>query len=94
MVANRVEPSDYQKTVLERLSASTESESKGKDGAGAANAGRKKRRAKGPNPLSVKKSTKMRSKVNPLKGVSARNKVCQSIVEQMAPFQDDLLMVI
>ena len=75
MVAARVEPSEYQKTVLNKLSASVDSEGKGKDSA--AKVGGKKRRAKGPNPLSVKKSTKMkgRGKVNPLRGVSSKNKV-------------------
>jgi hypothetical protein len=79
MVAARVEPSEYQKSVLEKLSAS----------AGAGGEERKvvskqggKRRPKGPNPLSVKKSTKMRSRagVGSLRGVSSKNKVCYPCV--------------
>lgn len=53
LVALRVEPSEYQKSVLEQLDGAAGTEEKET---------RKglKRRPKGPNPLSVKKSTKMR----------------------------------
>ena len=54
LVEARVQPTEYQKEVLDQLEAATgedqEAESKK----------RKRRRPKGPNPLSVKKSKKMR----------------------------------
>ena len=56
LVAAKVEPSEYQKSVLEQLSA-VAGDKVGVD----ATKKPKKRKAKGPNPLSVKKSSKMRS---------------------------------
>ena len=73
LIAARVEPSEYQKTVLEKLSAA-EGEKEGevvKRG--------KKKRPKGPNPLSVKKSSKLvaRGRARPLKSGLTQSKVCQ-----------------
>ncbi len=54
MVASKVEPTEYQKSILDKLDekASTKGQEEGKR--------RKKKGPKGPNPLSVKKSTKKR----------------------------------
>ncbi len=66
----------YQKAVLEKLSAAT-GESKEQPVAK-----RRKKRAKGPNPLSVKKSSKVvsRGRARPLKSGVTQSKVCQSIL--------------
>ena len=74
MVAARVEPSEHEKSVLAHLSA-VAGDDKGKVPVRRL----RKKRAKGPNPLSVKKSTKMKlssGRGSAMAGVS-RNKVCR-----------------
>lgn len=77
MVAARVEPSEYQKLVLKKLSAAAGSEEQGKD----ATKRGKRKRPKGPNPLSVKRSTKMRLRGKlDMRGLSSKNKVCCCLI--------------
>ena len=53
LVTERVEPTEYQRSVMEKLDAA-------EGGAKEEVAKKKRKRPKGPNPLSVKKSSKMR----------------------------------
>ena len=71
LLASRVEPSGYQKSVLEQLDTAAGTDEKEVKVKG-------KRHPKGPNPLSVKKSTKTRhsGKSLSLGDTHSRNRVC------------------